>query len=307
MATSRQAVARGAPSSRETAGAALRGLIHAARPMQWTKNAFVFAGLIFSVNLDSPHAWALSSATFAVFCAASSAAYLLNDVLDVEEDRVHPVKRRRPIAAGTVSRRLALGASAVLAVAAGVGAALVGFEVLLLLLVFLVLQAAYSVRIKHIILLDVLAISALFVVRAAAGAVAIDVRLSPWLAVCTGLIALFLALGKRRAELVDGLGEAKLSRAVLSGYSVELLDQLIVLVAAATVSAYSLYTFTATSSEAMMLTIPYVVYGLFRYLFLLRTPGIGEEPETTTLTDKPLVSTVVLWITTAAVILLATD
>lgn len=306
MASSREAVAGRARSRHETASTARGGLLLALRPVQWTKNTFVFAGLIFSVNLGSFRAWTLSTAAFAAFCAASSAAYLLNDVLDVGEDRVHPVKRQRPIAAGSVTPRVALIAATVLSAVALVDAAFVGLGVVLLLLLFLALQAAYSLHIKHVILLDVLAIAALFVVRAAAGAVAIDVRLSPWLAVCTGLIALFLALGKRRAELADGLGEPPLSRSVLSGYSVDLLDQLIVLVAAATVSAYSLYTFTATSSEAMMLTIPYVVYGLFRYLFLLRTSGIGEEPETTTLTDKPLVVTVVLWIVTAAVILVAT-
>jgi 4-hydroxybenzoate polyprenyltransferase len=285
----------------------VRALVSAARPLQWTKNVFVFAGILFSVSIDEPRAWALTLLTFGAFCAASSAAYLVNDVLDAEEDRAHPVKRRRPIASGQLDPRVALVAAATLAVAAAALAVPVGWEVVALTLGFLGLQLAYSLRLKHIVLLDVIVISILFVLRAAAGAVAIDVRLSPWLAVCTGLLALFLALGKRRAELMLVADRPEISRRVLAGYSLELLDELIVLVAAATVSAYSLYTFTATDSAAMMLTIPFVVYGLFRYLYLLRASGLGEEPENVTVTDRPLGLAIVLWVVSALAILLLVD
>lgn len=285
----------------------LRALVSAARPLQWTKNVFVFAGILFSVSIDEPRAWLLSLLAFGAFCAASSAAYLVNDVLDADEDRAHPVKRHRPIASGDLDPRVALVASAVLALAAAALVAPVGWEVLALVLGFLGLQIAYSLRLKHVVLLDVIVISILFVLRAAAGAVAIDVRLSPWLAVCTGLLALFLALGKRRAELMLVADRPETSRRVLAGYSVELLDELIVLVAAATVSAYSIYTFTATESAAMMLTIPFVVYGLFRYLYLLRASGLGEEPENVTVTDRPLGLAIVFWVVSALAILLLVD
>jgi 4-hydroxybenzoate polyprenyltransferase len=285
----------------------VRALVSAARPLQWTKNVFVFAGILFSVSIDEPRAWVLTLLTFFAFCAASSAGYLVNDVLDAEEDRAHPVKRHRPVASGRLGPGVALGAAAALALAAVALAASVGWEVLALVLGFLGLQVAYSLRLKHVVLLDVIVISILFVVRAAAGAVAIDVRLSPWLAVCTGLLALFLALGKRRAELMLVADRPENRRRVLAGYSVELLDELIVLVAAATVSAYSIYTFTATESAAMMLTIPFVVYGLFRYLYLLRASGLGEEPENVTVNDRPLGLAIVLWVVSALVILVAVD
>jgi 4-hydroxybenzoate polyprenyltransferase len=283
-----------------------RALLEAARPLQWTKNLFVFAGIIFSVSVNEPRAWALSLLTFASFCAASSAAYLFNDLVDVEEDREHPTKRWRPLASGRLDVRTARSAAAVLAVLA-VGAAVpAGWEVMAIVAGFLALQVTYSLSLKHVVILDVIAISLLFVLRSAAGAVAIDVRLSPWLAVCTGLLALFLALGKRRAELIQSAG-AVTTRRVLAGYSVELLDDLLVVVAAATISAYSIYTFTATESEAMMLTIPFVVYGLFRYFYLLHATGLGEEPETVSVTDRPLALTVVGWVLTALAILLIGD
>ena len=170
---------------------------------------------------------------------------------------------------------------------------------------FLALQAAYSGGLKHVVLIDVFAIAGLFVIRAAAGAEAVDVRISPWLLICTGLLALFLALAKRRAELVLVGAEATPGRPVLEGYSLALVDQLVTVVAASTVIAYSLYTFTAHDTKAMMATIPFVVYGVFRYLLLLHRHDLGEEPENVLLTDVPLILTLVSWAATCAVILAA--
>jgi 4-hydroxybenzoate polyprenyltransferase len=278
-------------------------LLAALRPRQWPKNLLVFAGLIFAAEYDDPAKWGLALAAFAAYCAASSAAYLLNDVLDAQEDRRHPLKRGRPVASGALAPRLALGIAAVLALAALAVTASLGWPSLLYMGGFLALQAAYSLLLKRLVLIDVMAIAALFVIRAAAGAEAVDVRISPWLIVCTALLALFLALAKRRGELAstDGAG-----RAVLDGYSFALVDQLVSIVAACTIVAYSLYTFEAREGSAMMATIPFVVFGLFRYLMLMHRKDLGEEPENVLLTDVPILATVALWALVSAVILGAT-
>jgi len=186
------------------------------------------------------------------------------------------------------------------------GAAVLGWGSVAFLAAFLFLQAAYTGGLKHIVLIDVLAIAGLFVIRAAAGAEAVDVRISPWLLICTGLLALFLALGKRRAELVLVGAEETPGRPVLEGYSLALVDQLVSVVAASTVIAYSLYTFTARDSKAMMATVPFVVYGVFRYLLLLHRRDLGEEPENVLLTDVPLLLTIAAWAATCGVILAVT-
>jgi len=282
----------------------LHALVVAARPLQWTKNLLVFAGVIFAAELSDPRRVAEAVLIFVAFSLASSAAYLVNDVRDAEGDREHPVKRLRPIASGEVSPRLATGAAALLVLAAFVIAAPAGLEAVGFVAAFVVSQIAYTVWLKHIVLIDALTISWLFVLRAAAGAVGVDVRLSPWLVLCTGLLALFLALGKRRAELLLVSSDLAPGRPVLSGYSFALLDQLVAIVAAATISSYSIYTFTATDSAAMMLTIPFVVFGLFRYLYLMHQRALGEEPDRIALADPPIIATVVLWVTTAALILI---
>ena len=297
----------GAEIATATRAGLLGELVRAARPLQWMKNLLLFAGIVFAVELDDPARWGDALLIFAAYCAASSAAYLVNDVRDRERDAAHPVKRRRPVAAGTVSPRAALAAAAALVlVAAGLGL-LVGLESLGLLAGFVALQFAYTAGLKDAILVDVLVIAGLFVVRAAAGAVAVDVRLSPWLVVCTGLLALFLALAKRRGELLQLHADETPSRPVLTGYSLELVDQLLSVVAAATISAYALYTFTATSSEAMMLTIPFVVFGIFRYLYLVHRRDIGEEPEQVLIRDPAILLTVTGWVATAALILVLAE
>ena len=215
-------------------------LLVALRPRQWTKNLLLFAGIVFASEVGNAGKWLQAGAAFVVYCAASSAAYLVNDLIDAPSDRQHPVKRRRPLARGELGSRTAI------VVAASPdrrwrrrsrprsGSSRVGFLVL-----FLAIQAAYTLRLKHVVLVDVMAIAALFVIRAAAGADAVDVRISPWLLVCTALLALFLALGKRRSELVLVGAEATPGRPVLEGYSLQLVDQLIAIVAAATVVSYT--------------------------------------------------------------------
>ena len=289
-------------SQRTLARAALAAL----RPRQWSKNLLLFAGLIFAAKIGDATRWGEAFAAFAAYCAASSAAYLANDVRDAADDREHPVKRLRPVASGELPARAALSLAVVLAAAALAATALLGPWSAALMGGFLVLQATYTGGLKRVVLVDVLAIAGLFVLRAAAGAEAVDVRISPWLLICTGLLALFLALGKRRAELVLVGADQTPGRAVLQGYSLALVDQLITVVASSTVIAYSLYTFTARGSDTMMVTVPFVVYGVFRYLLLLHRHGLGEEPENMLLTDVPLLVTIAAWATTCAVILALT-
>jgi 4-hydroxybenzoate polyprenyltransferase len=283
-----------------------RAAVVALRPRQWSKNLLVFAGIIFADKLGDPVRWAEALVCFVAYCAISSAAYLGNDVRDREDDRLHPVKRSRPIARGELSVRTALLLAGALAVTAPLLVLPLGLPSVLLVLAFAALQAGYTLRLKHVALLDVLAIAALFVVRAAAGAEAVDVPISAWLLLCTALLALFLALAKRRGELVlVGAGRTP-GRQVLDGYSLELVDQLIGIVASGTVIAYAVYTLTAGHSRALLATVPFVVFGIFRYLLLMHRYDIGEEPEQVLLKDVPILLAVAGWIVTAAAILALT-
>ena len=269
------------------------------RPLQWSKNLLVFAGILFAAQYDEPAKWAEAFAAFLAYCAASSAAYVFNDVRDAEQDRLHPLKRERPVASGRLPPERAILSAALLAIV-GVGiTAVLGWASVAYMAGFLALQLAYSVRLKHVVLIDVITIAGLFVIRAAAGAEAVNVRISPWLIVCTALLALFLALAKRRGELTSAAG----ARPVLDGYSLPLVDQLVSVVAACTIVAYSLYTFNAREGSAMMATIPFVVFGLFRYLLLMHREELGEEPERVLLSDVPILATVAAWAVTSAAIL----
>ncbi len=279
------------PRRRSPAAAALVAM----RPRQWTKNLLLFAGIIFAAKLGDPARWAAAVAAFVAYCAASSAAYLVNDVRDAESDRLHPVKRSRPIARGELSPRAACVLAGALALAGALGPPSLGC-----LAGFVALQAAYSLGLKTFELVDVLAIAGLFVLRASAGAIAVDVRISEWLLLCTFLLALFVALGKRRAELgLDGVH----ARPALDGYSVALVDQLLAIVAAATIAAYTGYALAAHDTRWLVATVPLVVYGLFRYLLLLHRRGLGEEPESLLVEDLPLLVTVAVWAAACAVIL----
>lgn len=276
----------------------------ALRPQQWTKNLLLFAGIIFAAELGDAGRWLQAAAAFVLYCAASSAAYLVNDLVDAPADRLHPVKRRRPLARGELSPRAAVVSAAVLVGAAAALAVALGLVAIGFLALFIAIQAAYTLGLKHLVLVDVMAIAALFVVRAAAGADAVDVRISPWLLVCTALLALFLGLGKRRGELVLVGADTTPSRPVLEGYSLELVDQLIAVVAGATVLAYTVYTLTARESQALAVTIPFVLFGVFRYLLLLHRAGKGEEPENVLVTDVPILATVAVWAAACAAILM---
>ena len=305
-------------SGSASASAGLTGIVRAvvvtSRPRQWTKNLIIYLAFLFTANdawsaLDPSATLGLLAKTtiaFVIFTALTSAVYLVNDVVDVELDRQHPKKRLRPIASGRLPAPVATAVAGIL-FTTGIAVAFF-FETLFgaVSLLYVASMIAYSLALKNVVLLDVFIIGGGFVLRAVAGAVVINVPISPWLYICTGLGALFLALSKRRAELAVAGDMAHTQRKSLSLYSVGLLDQLIVVVATSAVIAYSLYTFTAQNlpeNHAMMITIPLVIFGLFRYLLLMHTKGLGEEPEEVIIKDAPLIAVVLMWLGSSAAIL----
>ena len=278
----------------------LKYIFKAMRPRQWTKNAFVLAALVFDRQLFHIQSLERTLLTFLIFCLVSSSVYLINDVMDIEADRIHPVKKNRPIASGKVPISMAIVISILLILISLVGSYFLSIGLMAIVAVYFVLNLAYSKWLKHMPIIDVLVIAACFVLRVAAGVSVIQVeRFSPWLYVVTTLFALYIGFGKRRAELMVLVPENSQShRKVLSGYSLEFLDQLITIVSSTTIIAYSLYTFSAPNlpdNHAMMLTIPFVLYGIFRYLSLMQIGKMGGEPEELLLKDRPLQITILLW------------
>lgn len=269
------------------------------RPRQWTKNIFVLAALVFDRQLTNPISLARSIGGMLLFCLLSSAVYFLNDIIDIESDRAHPQKRNRPIASGKLPIPVAVTVMVVLVLITIPVAFYLSTGFGIISVVYFVLNIAYSIWLKHIPLIDVLVVASCYVIRVAAGVSLITVeRFSPWLYIVTSLFALYIGFGKRRSELALLTSEAKTHRRVLDGYTIPFLDQLITIVSGTTVIAYSLYTFTAPNvpeNHAMMLTIPFVLYGIFRYLYLISIKNAGGAPEELALTDRPLQITVLLF------------
>ncbi len=276
-----------------------RAFLVSLRPHQWTKNLVVLAALAFSKHLFDGDAVTRAALAFATFCALSGAVYILNDLVDLERDRLHPRKRTRPIASGELPVAAAR-ASALLLVALGLlGASRLGPGFVACALAYLALNLAYSYVLKDVVILDVLAISLGFVLRAVAGALAIQVVFSDWLLVCTILLALFLSLAKRRHELAT-LEDAAGHRQALAEYSPYLLDQMISVVTASCLTAYAFYTLAPETvkkygTDRLALTIPFVIYGIFRYLYLVHRKEQGGNPSDVLLTDRPLLAAVGLW------------
>jgi 4-hydroxybenzoate polyprenyltransferase len=272
----------------------------ALRPEQWTKNLLVFAALVFGGLLADPKSAVTALAAFLAFCALSSAVYLMNDLVDAEADRRHPVKQFRPIASGALSKPRAAGVAVLFALIAIGGAFQISVPVGTVTVAYLGLQAAYTLHVKHVVILDVLAIAAGFVLRAAVGAFAVNLPISAWLIVCTSLLALFLALGKRRHEVAMLGDHATGHRRILGEYSPYLLDQMISVVTGSLIVAYSMYTTTSHTAMALeggrlTLTIPFVLYGVFRYLYLVHVRQGGGSPANLLLRDVPLLLCVALW------------
>jgi 4-hydroxybenzoate polyprenyltransferase len=294
-------VATVATSPVERAGVlgSLALLARSMRPRQWPKNGVVLVGLVFARQYGDPGQVLRAMAAAVLFCLLSGAVYLVNDLLDLEKDRLHPRKRRRPLASGRLSPTVAAVAALLIAGSALAGSFVVSTGFGLVALGYVLLQVGYVAFLKHAVILDVLALSMGFVLRAVAGAVVVSVPISPWLYVCALLLALFLALGKRRQELVSLSTEAAVGhRPALEEYTVGLLDQLIQVVTTCLVLAYMLYTFSAENlprNHAMMLTVPFVLYGLFRYLYLVHARGEGGAPEEILLRDRGIGLCVFLW------------
>lgn len=289
-------------------GTQARAFLETMRPKQWTKNLIIFAGLVFSDDRLLFHAPLLfkTIAAFVLFCLLSSAVYILNDLVDIEKDRAHPTKRRRPLPSGRLQPRTARAGLALIILFVIPSAFLLNVWFGSVALIYFIKNGAYSFYLKDVVIMDVFTIAAGFVLRAVAGALVIDVAISPWLYVVTILLALFLAISKRRHELLlleDGRGD---HRRVLEEYSAPMLDEMLSVVTASTVIAYSLYTFTASNlprDHSMMLTIPFALYGIFRYLYLVHRKNEGGAPEEALLRDWPLMSAIILWGMTVVLIL----
>ena len=277
----------------------LRALLKTMRPRQWTKNAFLFAALVFDGKLFHLTDFLRTLAGFGLFCLISSAVYIFNDLLDVEADSQHAVKKNRPIASGKLPMPIAIAAGGILSLISLALAYLLAWQFAVTILVYFVMMLAYSQWLKHVPILDVLILAAGFVLRVHSGTTLITVeRFSPWLYVLMTLLALYLGFGKRRAELALLTGDATNHRKVLNGYSIPLLDQFITIVSGTTIVAYSLYTFfrpETPGNHALMLTIPFVIYAIFRYLYLIQVRQIGGEPEEILLSDRPFQISIFIW------------
>jgi 4-hydroxybenzoate polyprenyltransferase len=279
---------------------AVGGLVESLRPQQWVKNGFVFAALIFSRSITDWHRNGRVAAGAILFCLMSSAVYLLNDILDVREDRIHPLKKLRPLASGRLGVGTASIAAIILATISLYGAWLLDRTFFIILLAYALINVLYSWALKRVVLLDVFVISAGFVLRVVSGGVIIHVEISPWLVVCATLLALFLALSKRRHELVILGKDAGGHRSILSRYSPYFLDQLIGIVTASTVMSYALYTLSSDAQvkfpgKRLDLTIPFVLFGIFRYLYLVHHDEEGGNPTRLLFTDSVLLSVVLFW------------
>jgi 4-hydroxybenzoate polyprenyltransferase len=270
--------------------------IQCLRPKQWTKNLIVLAAAVFSINIINLPQFGIAFLAFALFCLMSGCVYVLNDYMDRERDKVHPEKCQRPIAAGRLNPYTAITAGILLFAFTTYCAFAVNSVFAYLLLIYFAINIAYSLYLKHIVIIDVMIIAAGFVLRAVGGGIAIDVPVTPWFILCTLLLSLFLAIGKRRNEvfMLEDNGESH--RKVLRRYSLPLLDQLTSIVTTATIMSYALYTFTSGKPVEMMCTIPLVIYGMFRYLYLIHIEKKGGAPEKILLHDKPILLTVVLYI-----------
>jgi 4-hydroxybenzoate polyprenyltransferase len=283
-------------------------IIKSLRVQQWIKNFFLFAPLLFSKNMFDIPLLSKTIFAFILFCILSGATYILNDLLDLEEDRFHPVKSRRPLASGKLGKKPALVAFLFLVILGLSGSCLINVRFFFALLTYFVLQVAYSLWLKHVVILDVLIVAIGYLIRVVAGGWAIEVQISPWLLLCTLLLALFLALSKRRHELIFLNERAETHRPILKEYTPRLLDQMIAVVTASAVISYCLYTISSETIEKfgtdnLIITVPFVLYGIFRYLYLVHRKEEGGSPEALIIKDKPLLAAVFLWIATAMLII----
>lgn len=280
---------------------AFRGLIRAMRPKQWTKNSLIYAGVVFDGQLLNLDAFARTTVSFFLLCFVASSIYLINDIVDIDRDRRHPVKRHRPLPSGQLSVSTALAAAVIIPTLSMIAAMTYSPQFTIVLLVYFVLHVMYSFWLKNIVIIDVMTITTGFVLRVAAGVVVVQVQnFSPWLYACTALLALFLAIGKRRQELILLEQRAESVRSTYRVYNLPLLDDMLRIVTTSTFLAYLLYTIEAPTikvadTNIALITVPFVLYALFRYLFLIHVRGEGGAPDEVLLRDTPLLTSIILW------------
>jgi 4-hydroxybenzoate polyprenyltransferase len=284
------------------------GLVKTMRPQQWTKNAIVYAGLVFDGKLLQLDLLLLTTAVALCFCLASSSVYILNDLVDMAKDRRHPRKRLRPLPNGQLNPRFAMAASILLSAISIIVTTWIDVRIGAILGLYLVQNVAYSFYLKNIVLIDVMVLSLGFLLRVVAGVLVVNVsNFSPWLYVCVTLLALFLGFGKRRHEITLLAGQAAAHRASLGQYNLPLLDQIIGIVTTSIIITYTLYTFEAQTAMAgngqMLLTVPFVFYGIARYLYLIHVEHLGGAPDELLLKDRHLIVTCLLWMLTVVVLI----
>ena len=277
----------------------LKALLQTMRPKQWIKNVFIFGALVFDNKLFDPAYFLRTLAAFVMFCLVSSAVYIINDLGDIKKDRLHPIKRNRPLASGRLKPPVAVGGVVGILVVLLPLAFALDLSFGIIALAYLVNNLLYTFWLKNVVIIDVLSIAAGFVLRVGAGVAVIPTeRFSPWIYVCMTLLALFLGFGKRRHELALLATDANNHRQVLEDYNLPFLDEMMGVVTASTVMAYATYTFSAEglpSNHSMMLTVPFVLYAIFRYLYLIHVRGEGGAPEEILLSDRPFLLDVTLW------------
>lgn len=280
----------------------LKGIIQILRPKQWIKNGFVFAALIFSGKFMDISLLKNNIYAFILFCLTSSTIYVLNDIVDIEKDKLHPEKKKRPLPSGLISKKVAIILDIVLLIIV-ISCSFENNKVFIILLSYIIMNILYSFKLKNIVIIDVMIITLGFVMRVEAGSFATGVAISPWLLLCTMLLSLFLAINKRKSELITLKGKSGKHRKILEEYSIEFLDSMLNLVTPAILIAYCLYTFNSVQSKNMMFTIPFVLYGLFRYQYLMLRENIGGKPEDVLTKDMPFLINIILWIISIFIII----
>ncbi|MHC6179642.1 decaprenyl-phosphate phosphoribosyltransferase [Clostridium sp. JNZ X4-2] len=274
------------------------------RPKQWIKNFFVFAAIIFSGNFLQLKLIETNIITFVLFCITSSIIYILNDIVDIEKDRCHPDKKKRPLPSGRISKNTAIVLDIILFIlVVYLTYVFLGIKILSIYLIYIIVNICYSFKLKNIVIIDVMTIAFGFVLRVASGSLATGVKVSPWLVLCTVLLSLFLGLNKRKSEIITLKNKSSSSRKILEKYSVKNIDKMLTIVNPSILMAYSLYTFSSTQSRTMMFTIPFVLYGIFRYEYLMDRENIGGKPEDVFGRDIPFLVNILLWIVTVVIII----
>lgn len=275
----------------------IKAVIELLRPKQWIKNFFVFAAIIFSGNILNIDILQNNIITFVLFCLTSSSIYVLNDIVDLEKDKKHPQKKNRPLPSGRVSKKEAIFADIVIVcLVMYFSYTKVNHEIMLIYLTYMVVNILYSFKLKNVVIIDVMIITFGFVLRVASGSIATGVNISPWLFLCTILLSLFLALNKRKSEIITLKDKSGSHRKILEDYSVELIDNMLTIVTPSILICYCIYTFSSVQSKSMMYTIPFVLYGIFRYQYLMTKHNIGGKPEDVFGKDKPFLLNMILWV-----------